>query len=804
MKLNAETLSKISIAKPGYDRDDIQVGIVHFGVGGFHRAHQAMYVDRLLDAGTTKDWGICGVGVLPSDRRMADVMAAQDGLYTLMLEYPDDHRDARVIGSIVDYRYAPDDRDGVVELIAAPSTRIVSLTITEGGYSIEGAGPTASSGSSPMRWRCAATADLPSVTIVSCDNIEGNGDVAREAFTGYAERSHPGLPEWMAEHTRFPNSMVDRITPATTPDVIDAVAREFDVDDEWPVVAEPFTSWVLEDDFSGDRPTLEDVGVLLVDDVTPYELMKLRLLNASHQSLCYFAYLAGYRLVHDAAGDPLFARFLLNYMDSEATPTLLPVPGIDLPDYKQTLIERFANPGVRDTVARLCYGSSDRIPKWLLPVIRENLAIRCADPSVGGDGGQLGPLRGRHRRGGRAHRRPGPTRRKPCPPGQVAARQTHRVHRAPGVRRPRPARALRRGLHVGTRLAAPQRSARHARRVDGRPGRRGSQVSARALVIGEALIDIVERDGQVLGEHVGGSPLNVAIGLGRLGRGVDFLTHIGDDANGRRIVDYVEESGVQLVSGSKSAAAHPDGTRQTRCQRRGAVRLRHPLGALRYARGRARRRRAHRVDRRVPRAGLPGDGRVARRVSRVGHDHVRPQRAAGSDRRPRRRPSARIDRLVERADVVKASDEDLRWIDPNRTPEEIAQAWLATSPVDRGGDDGRARRIRGVRGGHRHGCPHVRCEVVDTVGAGDAFMTGLIDALWSLDLLGAERRATWRTSTLADAGGRGGKGSVGGGVDGRPRGRGPARSRRTRPRLTRRAPYWACVRSGRVPSPSAW
>jgi mannitol 2-dehydrogenase len=333
-----------------------------------------MYVDRLLDTGTAKDWGICGVGVLPSDRKMADVMKAQDELYSLMLEYPDDHRDARVIGSIIEYRYAPDDRDGVVELIAAPSTRIVSLTITEGGYGIEGAGEDSVFGLVADALALRRDRDLPSVTIVSCDNIEGNGDVAREAFTGYAERTHPGLSEWMAEHTRFPNSMVDRITPVTTPDVIDTLAREFDVEDQWPVVAEPFTSWVLEDDFSTDRPKFEDVDVLLVDDVTPYELMKLRLLNASHQSLCYFAYLAGYRLVHEAAGDPLFARFLLDYMDSEATPTLLPVPGIDLPDYKQTLIERFANPGVRDTVARLCYGSSDRIPKWLLPVIRENLA----------------------------------------------------------------------------------------------------------------------------------------------------------------------------------------------------------------------------------------------------------------------------------------------------------------------------------------------------------------------------------------------------------------------------------------------
>ena len=198
----------------------------------------------------------------------------------------------------------------------------------------------------------------------------GEGGVVLDDVHGV----HPGLGEWMSTHTRFPNSMVDRITPVTTPDVIAVLESEFGVEDQWPVAAEPFTSWVLEDDFSDGRPPFEESGVLLVDDVVPYELMKLRLLNASHQCLCYFAYLAGYRLVHDAAGDPLFAEFLLRYMDSEATPTLKPVPGIDLPDYKRTLIERFANPGVKDTIVRLCFGSSDRIPKWLLPVIRANLA----------------------------------------------------------------------------------------------------------------------------------------------------------------------------------------------------------------------------------------------------------------------------------------------------------------------------------------------------------------------------------------------------------------------------------------------
>jgi mannitol 2-dehydrogenase len=386
MKLNNATLPAITIAKPTYDRGEITIGIVHFGVGGFHRAHQAVYVDRLLEMGLAKDWGICGVGVLPGDREMAKVLANQDGLYTVVTMNPDGSRDPRVIGSIVDYLYAPDDPESVIELLAAPSTRIISLTITEGGYSIDDAGPNSVFGLVASALARRMERGLPSPTIVSCDNIEGNGDVARQAFGTYAQRNHPGLADWMKANTRFPNSMVDRITPVTTPDVIEALATEFGVEDQWPVVAEPFTAWVLEDDFSDGRPPFEKVDVLLVDDVTPYELMKLRLLNASHQCLCYFAYLAGYRLVHEAAADPLFAQFLREYMDSEGTPTLKPVPGIDLPDYKRTLIERFANPGVRDTIVRLCFGSSDRIPKWLLPVIRENLKsgepIRLAAATV--------------------------------------------------------------------------------------------------------------------------------------------------------------------------------------------------------------------------------------------------------------------------------------------------------------------------------------------------------------------------------------------------------------------------------------
>ena len=378
MNLDNGTLRQLTIPAPTYARAETGVGIVHFGVGGFHRAHQAAYVDRLLNAGLADGWGICGVGVLPADRKMADVMAAQDGLYTLLLEHPDGTREARVIGSIVDYRYAPDDPEGVIELLAAPSTRIISLTITEGGYQLDDLPEINVFGLVTAALERRRERGVASPTIVSCDNIEGNGDVARDAFTRYADSAHPGLSDWMAEHTRFPNSMVDRITPVTTPAVIDTVSTEFGVDDQWPVIAEPFTAWVLEDAFADGRPPWEDADVLLVDDVTPYELMKLRLLNAGHQTLCYFAYLAGYRLVHDAAGDPLFAELLRRYF-AEATPTLAPVPGIDLEDYQRTLIERFANPGVRDTIARLCAYSSDRIPQWLVPVIRANLK---ADRSV--------------------------------------------------------------------------------------------------------------------------------------------------------------------------------------------------------------------------------------------------------------------------------------------------------------------------------------------------------------------------------------------------------------------------------------
>jgi len=380
------------VARPAYDRSKVTVGIVHFGVGGFHRAHQAMYLDRLMNGGEALDWGICGVGVMPSDRRMRDALKSQDGLYTLMVKPASGHYEAAVIGSIVDFLYAPDDPEAVLEMMAAPSTRIVSLTITEGGYNFHqvtgafdlgnadvahdlaaGAVPKTVFGLVAEAVRRRRARGIAPFTVMSCDNIQSNGDVARKMFCAFALAKDAELGAFMESHVAFPNAMVDRITPVTTADDIAEVASRFGIDDAWPVVCEPFAQWVIEDHFPLGRPAFEKVGAQMVADVVPYELMKLRLLNASHQALAYLGYLAGYRYAHEAAGDPLFAEFLLNYMTLEATPTLLPVPGVDLDAYRRTLIERFSNPEVRDTLARLCAESSDRIPKFLLPVVHAQL-----------------------------------------------------------------------------------------------------------------------------------------------------------------------------------------------------------------------------------------------------------------------------------------------------------------------------------------------------------------------------------------------------------------------------------------------
>jgi len=392
-RLTDRTLASLhpDVAVPTYDRASLTTGVVHLGVGGFHRAHEAMYLDRLLDRGGEPSWAVCGVGTLPADRAMQQALEPQDCLYTLVLKGTDHSVRPRVVGAIARYLHAPADPEAVVARLTDPTTRIVSLTITEGGYHVNdvtgefevtpdvaadlepGAVPGTVFGlvaeALDRRRRAGATG----FTVVSCDNMQGNGGVARKSFTAFAELKHPALARWLDENVTFPSSMVDRITPATTDQDRRDLAELFGVEDAWPVVAEPFAQWVLEDRFVAGRPSLQDVGVQLVDDVHPYELMKLRLLNGSHQVMGFLGHLGGYRFVHEACQDRAYAGMLLRYMTDEATPTLPSLPGIDLDDYQRTLMSRFANERIRDTLARICIDGSDRIPKFVLPVIRDQL-----------------------------------------------------------------------------------------------------------------------------------------------------------------------------------------------------------------------------------------------------------------------------------------------------------------------------------------------------------------------------------------------------------------------------------------------
>ena len=380
------------VPAPRYDRRALASAIVHMSVGGFHRAHQAVYLDDLLQRGAAAGWGICGVGLLPQDARMRDVLRAQDCLYTVVERSAAGDR-PRVIGSMREYLLAPDDPAAVIQRMAAPECRIVSLTITEGGYFVnQGTGELDQAHpdlrhdlASPKAPRTAfgllaealaqrRARGLAPFTVQSCDNLQSNGQVARRTFLAFLERRDPALRGWVEEHGAFPCAMVDRITPQTT-DAHRALVRDrFGIADGWPVVCEPFLQWVVEDVFPLGRPAWERAGVQLVPDVHPYEMMKIRLLNASHQALCYIGLLLGHRHVDQTMTDPDIRRLVEVMMDREVTPLLPPVPGIDLSVYRRTLVERFSNPVLSDQLARIGAETSDRIPKFVLPSIREALA----------------------------------------------------------------------------------------------------------------------------------------------------------------------------------------------------------------------------------------------------------------------------------------------------------------------------------------------------------------------------------------------------------------------------------------------
>lgn len=386
MHLAPDTLDRLDprVATPVYDRDALARSIIHIGVGGFHRAHLATYVDELATAGNV-DWGIVGAGVRSSDTAMAEALDAQACLYTLVTR-AEDAVHARVIGSLVGYVLAHPELDPLVERIAAPATQIVSLTVTEGGYPVDdetGAfdpdSPNAQPGSAfaaiVRGLRRRKDAGAGPLTVLSCDNIMGNGTTARAATLGVADVLDPELIGWICEHVAFPNSMVDRITPVTTDKDRVWLAERFGVADRWPVMTEPFRQWVVEDRFAAGRPPLEELDVIITADVEPYEIFKLRLLNAGHSCLAYLARLLEIERVDEVLAEPGFAAFLRRFLDDEAGPMVPDAPGIDLAEYKASLVARFANPAIGDQVDRLCLDGSAKFPKFLLPTVRGQLAL---------------------------------------------------------------------------------------------------------------------------------------------------------------------------------------------------------------------------------------------------------------------------------------------------------------------------------------------------------------------------------------------------------------------------------------------
>ncbi len=382
-------LLRPDIAAPTYPRGRLKRAILHFGVGGFHRSHQAVYLDDLAEHRITDQWGLCGVGLLAQDKRMERALLPQQCLYTVVSRSVGAET-ARVVGSMTNYLFAPERREQVLDALTDPDTRLVTLTITEGGYNFDQVTgefeatnpeiqedlrtPTAPStvfGYITEALNRRRQAGVAPFTVLSCDNLQSNGTLTRKMITSFAALRDAGLAKWIETSVAFPNAMVDRITIQTTDEDRRSVAATFGIQDNWPVVTEPFRQWVIEDTFSNGRPPFEEVGAQFVSDVHPYEMMKIRLLNASHQALGYLGYLCGYRYVHEAMNDPDFRAFIRRMMDEEVTPLLAPVPGIDLQEYKRSLLERFANTEIKDTLLRLCFDGSSRMPKFLLPSVVE-------------------------------------------------------------------------------------------------------------------------------------------------------------------------------------------------------------------------------------------------------------------------------------------------------------------------------------------------------------------------------------------------------------------------------------------------
>jgi mannitol 2-dehydrogenase len=391
-KLSLATLDEAAktAAIPAYDRASLKAGIVHFGVGNFHRAHQAIYLDDLFNAGSDHDWAIIGAGVLPSDAAMRDKLAAQDFL-TTVVEQDNNRTAARVTAPMIDI-LPVGEPDVIIAKLADPEIRIVSMTITEGGYFIDASGKfnpahpaIAADGQNPSApktvfglivagLKARKDKGIAPFTVMSCDNIPHNGVVTTNAVVGTAKLSDPAFADWIKANVSFPNGMVDRITPATSQREIDFLKENFDIEDNWPVYCEEFKQWVLEDKFPMGRPALGKVGVTFVPDVTPYEHMKIRILNGGHAAIAYPAALMDIHFVHESMENDLIRAFLAKLENEEIIPIVPPVPDTSLADYFKLIERRFLNPKIADTIPRLAQDGSNRQPKFILPSTLDNLS----------------------------------------------------------------------------------------------------------------------------------------------------------------------------------------------------------------------------------------------------------------------------------------------------------------------------------------------------------------------------------------------------------------------------------------------
>lgn len=384
----------MSVALPTYDRSKLRPGIVHIGLGNFHRAHMAVYLDDLFALGLDHDWAILGAGVRSADAGMRAALKAQDCLSTVIELDPTGKR-ARRIGSMIDFLPVDPANGPLIAAMSRPEIRIVSLTVTEGGYFInpatgqfdptspeivadakDPAYPATAFGAIVAALKARRASRFKPFTVMSCDNLTGNGAVARATVVGLARLSDPDLASWIDANVAFPNGMVDRITPANGPRERQMAAAFGLADDPVPVTCEPFRQWVLEDNFPSGRPAFEKLGVTFSGKVHAFELMKLRILNGGHAIIAYPGGLMDIEFVHEAMADPLISGFLDKVESEEILPIVPPVPDTNLPAYHAKIVERFSNPEVADTERRLCFDGSNRQPKFIVPSLRDNLAQR--------------------------------------------------------------------------------------------------------------------------------------------------------------------------------------------------------------------------------------------------------------------------------------------------------------------------------------------------------------------------------------------------------------------------------------------